>query len=309
MVEKYVQSIFNLPHSISAKGPRKRSSRWQHVIGIVGGMGPYAHIELERQLLLATAEMLSHPPRDQDYPAWRLSSFPATPDRTRALLGVGRSPVPWLERSVRSLAAGRRGVRADFVVMACITAHAFLEDVQRQVSIPVLDMVDETLRDALSNQSPTRIGLLATTGTLQSDIYQAAADRVGSGVRIVSLLDVEDRGRPGEWLQEHLVMEPVYGPLRRAARTGGGLKSGALTGAPAREAAARFSEAVSILARGGAELVILGCTEIPVVLGEGEIEGVGLLDPLAVTARAAIEIASGARPLPSVALSGVGVGA
>lgn len=263
-------------------------------------MGPYAHIELERQLLLAAARRLRWSPRDQDYPAWRLASFPATPDRTRALLGLGRSPVPWLERSVRSLTSGRKGVRADFVVMVCITAHAYLEEVQRRVAVPMLDMVGETLRTATADPDLRRIGLLATTGTLRSGIYQAAAARRSSDARIVSLLDATDRGRSGEWLQEQLVMEPIYGPLRSAQRQGGALKSGAVTGAVAQEAAARFAEGVGILAEAGADLVILGCTEIPVVLTQVELKGVQLVDPLEVTAEAAVEIASGARPLPSL---------
>jgi aspartate racemase len=199
---------------------------------------------------------------------------------------------------------GRKGVRADFVVVACITAHAFLEEVQRRVAVPLLDMVDETLRRAVAEPGVRRIGLLATTGTLAARVYQAAAERVATGVEVVSLLETTDRGRSGEWLQEHLVMESVYGPLNGTRRRGGGLKSGAVTGAVAHEAAARFGEAGRILAEAGADLVILGCTEIPAVLTQPELDKVPLVDPLAVTAEAAVDIAAGARPLPSLLEAG-----
>lgn len=68
---------------------------WQRVIGIVGGLGPHAHIEFERRLLAA----ITQPSSDQDYPEWVVSSIPQTPDRTAALLEGGPSPVSCLVRA------------------------------------------------------------------------------------------------------------------------------------------------------------------------------------------------------------------
>jgi aspartate racemase len=283
---------------LEQKDRPRRSRSWSHVIGIVGGMGPYAHLELERQLLLATSRRLAGPPRDQDYPAWRLSSFPSTPDRTGALLGIGRSPVPSLERAVRSLITGPRGVRADFVLVACITAHAFVDELQRRVSVPILDLVEETVARATHDPRVARIGVLATTGTLEAKIFERAAPRSRPNVEIISLRDVTAGERPGDWLQEHLVMESIYGPRQGRTRGGGGLKSGGVVGAVAQEAAARFAEGAHLLVSAGADVVILGCTEIPVVLTAPEIDGIPLLDPLAVCAEAAIDIAAGTRALP-----------
>src|SRR5215217_697071 len=122
--------------------------RWRHVIGIVGGMGPLAHIEFERRLLVATRRRLGRLPTDQDFPQWIASSMPDTPDRTAALLGDGPSPVPWLERSVRRLCDKTHDEGADFAVITCNTAHAFLEEVRRRACVPLLDMIDETVRAA-----------------------------------------------------------------------------------------------------------------------------------------------------------------
>ncbi|MBI4213980.1 MAG: aspartate/glutamate racemase family protein [Chloroflexi bacterium] len=277
---------------IDAKGG---SLRWKHVIGILGGMGPYAHIELEKQLLQATAELIGRPPVDQDYPSWLLASFPETPDRTLALLGRGPSPLPWLERGVRSITAGQPGLRAEFVVIACITAHAYLEQLQRRVAVPVVDTIVETVRRA-ADLGARRVGVLATTGALQARVYQDAAERLADGMEIVSLLDLEHGGRSGVDLQELLLMEPVYGPWTSSGRAGGGLKSG-LVEDPAGEISGRVAEGVRLLKEARAELVVLGCTELPMVIRD-QAHGIPLLDPLAIVARSAVEMASGIRPLP-----------
>ena len=63
---------------------------------------------------------------------------------------------------------------ADFIVMPCNTAHAFLEHVQPAVDRPFLSMIDAAVDVVASTlQSVTKVGLLATTGTLSSGIYHA----------------------------------------------------------------------------------------------------------------------------------------
>jgi len=257
------------------------------VIGIVGGLGPHAHIELERRLLAAVAE----PGGDQTYPEWVVSSIPQTPDRTAALLEGGPSPLPWLVRSLERLA-----VCCDFAVIACVTAHAFLAEARAQVSLPVLDLVEVTLRAAAElSASPGRIGVLATTGALRSGIYARGLQRVAPHLELLSLLDLPE----GEDLQEELLMRPVYGPLRGGRRLRGGVKSGGdrdpETGVSHHDT---FAAAVRRLAAAGATCVVTGCTEIPIALGRDPVDGISLLDPLDLAARAAVRIARGELPLP-----------
>lgn len=262
-------------------------------------MGPHAHIELERHLLAATARLIGRPPHDQDYPSWILASLPGTPDRTLGLLNGGPSPLPWLERSVRTVTCGADGQRADFVLIACVTAHAYLAELRQRVAVPMLDLVDETLRAAVDGFGARRLGLLATTGTLRSEIYHQAAARLDAGARVLSLLDLEEGAHGGDWLQEHYSMQPVYGAIRGRKRLGGGLKSGVAEGTAAQALVQRLHQAVGLLKGAGAEAVILGCTEIPIVLPMATLEGVPLIDPLATAASAAVEIAAGRRPLPA----------
>lgn len=260
---------------------------FQRVIGIVGGLGPIAHLEFERRLLAA----IESPSSDQEYPEWVLSSIPQTPDRTLALLGDGPSPVPWLLRGLDRLAGC-----CDFAVITCVTAHAFLDEIRAQARLPVLDLVEISAREAVPCcGGNSRIGLLATVGTLRSRVFQRALDRIAPGLAIVSPLDLPD----GDRLQEDLVMRPIYGPLREGRRQSGGIKSGGTrdpeTGISHRET---LSRAAHLLVEAGAACVITGCTEIPLALGREPLDGTPLLDPLDVAARTAVRIARGELPLP-----------
>jgi aspartate racemase len=260
---------------------------WQRVIGILGGLGPYAHIELERRLLAT----LANPAGDQEYPEWIVVSIPHTPDRTIALLEGGSSPVPSLLRGLECLGASG----ADFAIIACITAHAFLDQIRPCAALPILDLAELTLAEAEERFGGSRIGVLATTGALRSGVYSRPKIPRMPGFELVSLLDLP----AGEALHEELVMRPVYGPLSHGRRLYGGLKSGSdrdpETGSPHRTTLAR---AVRALVDAGASCVVTGCTEIPLALGRDACEGTPLLDPLDIAARTAVRIARGELPLP-----------
>lgn len=257
---------------------------WEHVIGIIGGLGPYAHVEFETLLLGATATAIGRAPTDQDYPSWVLSSLPRTPDRTNALLANGASPVDALVRSAARL------TEADFAVIPCNTAHAFLPDVRRRVALPILDMIEATAEEAVSTIGPSgTIGLLAATGTLRSKLYQDAIERIDPALRTLSPLELND----GEQMQARCIMEPIFGEA--------GIKAGAYHDPKRRdELKETMQEAVQALRAAGADLVLTACTEIPLVLGRGSVCDTPLLDPMAVAAERAIAIAIGRRPLPTL---------
>jgi aspartate racemase len=263
---------------------------WKHVIGVLGGLGPHSHIEFESLLLEATGKALRRPLLDQDYPPWVLSSLPATPDRTRALLEGAESPVEALVESASRLSA------ASFAVIPCNTAHAFLEELRRRSPLPFLDMIQVTAERAVERAGARGgIGILAASGTLKAELFQKKIRALRPHALVVSPLDLEG----GETLQERLVMEPIFGPRSNEGRAGGGIKSGAFRdpekreglGAPLREAARKLWDA-------GASIVLTACTEIPLVLGRESVGEIPLLDPMAVAAEEAIEIALGRKPLP-----------
>lgn len=261
-------------------------SEWL-TIGIMGGLGPYAHIDFEHRLLAAVADAR----RDQDYPPWILSSLPATPDRTACLLDGGPSPAPALRESLRRIAPV-----ADFAVIPCNTAHAFLDALRGPGLPPILSIVDESVRAAVEAVGAQgRVGLMGTSGTLKSGLYPRRARALAPDLEWVTLLDLPD----GEAAQVELTMRPIYGPPTAGGWAGGGIKAGtAADPKTGRAHHAALAEAVRRLAAAGAGCVVTACTEIPLALGRDPIDGTPLIDPLDVTARAAIAIACGRRPLP-----------
>ena len=120
--------------------------------------------------------------------------------------------------------------------MPCNTAHNFYDAVASSVSIPVLHMIAIT-RDALKARGIKCAGLLATDGTVQTGIYQRTF--AGSGVDLLTPDDPADQAA---------VMDIIYN----------GVKAGDLT----HDTTAFRAACEHLLAR-GAEVLILGCTELP----------------------------------------------
>jgi aspartate racemase len=259
----------------------------KRLIGIVGGLGPFAHVAFE-QKILAAARALLGAQADQDYPQWAVSSIPRTPDRTLALLGKGPSPVSAMVLSIERLeaasGAGDGMPGGLFVCIPCITSHAFLPEVRRRVKAPVVDMVRETAR-RIERQSPgATVGILATSGTLKTRLFhEALAER---GLKPVSPLDLPD----GEAIQRDRVMAAIYGPWKDGRHAGGGIK----TAGPLPEHRKMLVDAAVALVRSlGAAVVIAGCTEIPLAITEPTIEGVPVADPVRILAETAIREAYG----------------
>jgi aspartate racemase len=275
-------------------------SIWKRVIGIVGGLGPYAHVEFERLILSAVSQRQGHLLCDQQYPEWMLSSVPGTPDRTEALLGKAASPVANLELSLRRLCGTPTAPGADFAVIACISAHAYLDELRSRVELPLLDVVAETMA-AASRRLPNggRVGVLATTGAIRAGLFPAAAANCDQRLTTVSLLDLPGNGADPGHFQEELVMRTIYGDWVNGRRAGG-IKSGLATAQQREAAAERLAAAVRLLGSMGADLVVLACSELPLALPDSSLDGIPLVNALQVAAEACIEIALGERPLPAM---------
>lgn len=235
--------------------PLPHGAHRRAVVGILGGMGPLATADLYRKIILATDATT-----DQEHLPVVIWADPRVPDRTEALLSGGADPVPWLVRGAQALAQ----LGADFIVMPCNTAHAFLEQVQPRVDKPFLSMIDAAV-DAVARGLPDVriVGLLATSGALASGIYQRALH--ARGLRAVI---------PDDDHQARCVMEAI----RR-------VKAGE-TDSPA----GLLAEAGEHLAMRGAQALIAACTEIPVVLRQEHVR-LPLIDATDALARLAVATA------------------
>ncbi|WP_196595017.1 aspartate/glutamate racemase family protein [Pectinatus frisingensis] len=130
-------------------------------IGLIGGMGPMATVDLLKKIILSTDAQ-----KDQDHIHVIVDNNTSIPDRSEAIWEKGPSPVPQLLESVNRLTdAG-----ADFLIMSCNTAHYFLPKLQPHLRVPFLNMIEETAKYCVSKQI-NHVGLLASGGTYTSGIY------------------------------------------------------------------------------------------------------------------------------------------
>ena len=219
-------------------------------IGIVGGMGPLATMDLFRKIIDGTDAK-----SDSEHIRVVVDSNTNIPDRTKAILDGGTNPVPELVRS----AVGLEGMGADFLVMPCNTAHFFYNEVCSFVKIPILHMISETLEE-MRRMGIKKAALLATDGTCRSGVYHNVFE--GSGVELI-LPEADDQAE---------VMKIIYS----------GVKAGVKN-----YDTKIFLEAIDRLTRRGAETMILGCTELPLAF---EMYGIDrkAVDPTDILATAAV---------------------
>lgn len=247
------------------------------IIGIVGGVGPWAGLDLQRKILEQTVAA-----RDQDHlPVIAVSRPGPIPDRTEYLLGrVAENPAMAMLEQLRLLA--RAG--ATVAGIPCNTAHApVIFDVIRAgvaecAPLRLLNLIEETAAHMTAHHPTLRtVGVLSTTGTWRTRLYPAALEPLG--YRVVA---------PDESMQEALVHPTIYDPDY-------GIKA---TGAVTARARADLARAIVALRERGAEAILLGCTELPPALPGREYEGIPLIDPTLALARALVGAADPQRLRP-----------
>lgn len=235
----------------------------EKVIGVLGGMGPEATIELFGKIVKHTGART-----DQDHLRMVIDNNPKIPNRTQAIQGKGPSPIRELRRSARALE--RAG--ADFIVIPCVTVHYFYEPLRRTTRVPIVHLVRETVRHVRARfPRAGAVGLLATSGTLEAGLFQQAF--AGTPVTVLT---------PSASVQRQRVMHAIFG------------KRGIKAVGPSPWSKGLIVDAAKTLMARGAQVIIAGCTEIPLVLQDGDL-AVPVVDPLAVLARVAIERARGTR--------------
>ncbi len=233
----------------------------EKIIGILGGMGPEATIDLFTKIVKGTRVR-----KDQDHLRILIDNNPKIPDQTLAIQGKGPSPLNQLTRSAKILEESG----ADFIIIPCVTVHHYYESLQRRIKIPILHLVEITaqyIRTKLKGIS--KVGLLATTGTIQTGLFQKSF----SHTKIQLLI-------PTPEVQKKWVMEAIYG------------REGIKVIGPSENSKRLILEASETLIRQGARAIIAGCTEVPLVLKEGDLS-VPVIDPISILAKIAIEKSRG----------------
>jgi len=224
-------------------------------IGILGGMGPEATAYFFHLLIKNTKAAC-----DQEHIPILIWNNPKIPPRTDAILQKGKSPLPLLLEGIRILEKGGAGM----IVMPCITAHYCAPQIRARAKVPFINLIEESLGYAKKNvPGLKKAGLIASSGTVASKIFHKTFEQAKIEIIV-----------PGRGEQER-VMNAIFGKK--------GIKAGFTTGAPKKNAV----EVARHLIRRGAQAIIAGCTEVPLVLEPKDIS-VPLIEPMKIGALACI---------------------
>lgn len=227
----------------------------EKIVGIIGGMGPEATIDLMRRIIMNTPAQ-----DDADHIRCIVDNNPKIPSRIKALIeGRGESPGPAMAEMGRRL----EEYGADFLAIPCNTAHAYYEDVRSAVSIPVLHIVHIAVAAAMRmNPKVSRIGILASPAVRTTRLYANILELYGLQAvypcpeEETALLDT--------------IRKIKQGKVNRALKE-------------------NISEIVHSLAVSGADMAIAACTELGLVFN-GEQCGLEIVDAAEALAREIVAI-------------------
>lgn len=217
------------------------------VLGVVGGLGPLASTHF--------MELVEQMVCGEDPLQMITYNFPSIPDRTGYILGSNlKSPLPGL------LSVGYELSRQEVACIAipCITAHYFYSELSGAIDVPIVNGVEETA-SLLKQAGFHRVGIMGTDGTVLSGLFSDALER--RGIRPV----VPSKERQAD------VMHLIYRNIKMGH-------------APEMR---RFQAVRQELQDRGAEVIILGCTELSVIKQKQDV-GPGFLDAMEVLAKQSI---------------------
>jgi aspartate racemase len=226
------------------------------LLGIVGGLGPESTAEYYRLIVAAYRERV----RDGSYPAFVVNSVDMKRVTDTIFGGDLPSAADYLAHEAERLA--RAG--ADFGLIAANTPHVVFKEVQSRSPIPLVSIVEAT-RDTTLRLGLKRVGLFGTRSTMGGRFYPEAFE--GSGVTLV-VPDAEEQ----DYIHDKYVGELVRGVFLEETR------------------ARLLAIADRLREQEGIEGLILGGTELPLILRDDSHNGIRFLDTTKIHVERAVEL-------------------
>lgn len=223
-------------------------------MGVIGGMGPEATKAFYERVIVALQKRHGYW-QDADYPYMYIVSLPlpdvwhGEPEDRDKVVSMLRTAAKQLEEN-----------GCDFLAIPCNSAHLVFDEICSSVSIPVLNIITETCEEVMSKDL-SAVGLLATKTTVEEGLYVSYFDH--RGINVIS---------PPEDTQEQL--EKIIDNIL-AARKSPDDKEAVL-------------EMIMHLKNSGAEAVVLGCTDLPLLVGSDDTKVV-IFDTLQILVEAALK--------------------
>ncbi len=216
------------------------------MIGILGGMGTQAGLDFCNKLA-----MLNRGKIDQEYPLFMLynkSNIPGRPEsigvQTKSFSTIPRTAKNTIKynKVLKSLLEGCRSLQKSgckFIVIPCNTAHYWYDDLRKQIKIPIINMPREVfLHTKKKCKKKSKIGLLATEGTLKTEIYDKIFKNDYELIKPLDSLQINSVNKT----IKHVKM----GNIKLAEKS--------------------IKPAINYLIKQKCKKIILGCTEIPIAI-------------------------------------------
>lgn len=221
-------------------------------LGVIGGLGPIATAYFY-ELIIEMTEAT----KDQEHFDIVIMSMPSIPDRTNYIIGSSdENPVLPMIKYGQQL----RELGVDYISIPCITAHYFYNDLTNQIGVPIINIVRETAR-YLKENGVKCAGIMATEGTIFGGLFQEELSQ--NGIKAV----IPSKIRQG------YVNDLIYKSIK-ANRPPDMLQ---------------FESVSTELREQGADVIILGCTELSLIKRSHTI-GAGYLDAMEVLAMRSIQL-------------------
>lgn len=210
-------------------------------LGILGGMGPAASAEYVARLVAQTTASC-----DQEHIPFVLWNNPQIPDRSTSIRNGDNKPLPFLLQGIQVLKA----VGCNMIVIPCNTAHFWYDELVK-LKVPIVHIVDSVANELREVNVIGTIGIIATQGTIQSELYQ---NRLTDWNCIVPT-------------QEEITT--LVQPSIELVKAGDLVKSHSM-----------IMAVVDSLISRGAQAVVLGCTELPLAVRDTNQNGIPLINSI-----------------------------
>lgn len=242
-------------------------------IGIIGGSGPIATLDIEKKILSAN-QKLTNPLVDQDYFNLVVFNYSETYDRNDSVFFGKPAPLTQYIKYVESMS----DLDVDLILLACNTAHMYLSELCERTKIPIICMIDKTL-DYFQRNFPenSKVGLISTKATQEKKLYHTLFSK--NNIDIIDVLpSTQDSIMEAIYLIkagieltcENAFIENTYIPLEVSNEQVSVLKSHPYKQVLLQQKFLnpRFivKEAIEELKKNGCSHIIFGCTELPLVI-------------------------------------------
>jgi len=141
----------------------------EKLLGVMGGMGPLA-TQLFYRMIIEKNDAHC----DQDHLNMIIFNHASMPDRTNAIL---RNDTEELYEKLLADAKLLEELGVDYIAIPCNTSHYFVDRIQEKINVPVINMIKETIGSI--GKEVTKVGILATDGTIKTGLYQKACENAG----------------------------------------------------------------------------------------------------------------------------------